>query len=134
MKYQSHSVSEERAIDYRSTDRFNSDKYPGVNFEVARMSFGRRTELIRRIREIAAPIECLNSSDQVADQLQAQLLGQQVDNLFLAWGLVSITGLSIDGYEADIDTLLAKGPVDLAAEIVVAVKESCGLSDAERKN
>jgi hypothetical protein len=42
--------------------------------------------------------------------------------------------LMIDGEAATAAQLLEKGPEALAREVVNAIKEQCGLSEAERKN
>jgi hypothetical protein len=54
--------------------------------------------------------------------------------MYLQWGLVKIDGLVIDGEAASTAQLLEKGPEDLAREVVGAIKEQCGLTEAERKN
>ena len=54
--------------------------------------------------------------------------------MYLRWALVGVDGLEIDGEAATAEQLLDRGPEELAREIVVAIKEECGLSEAERKN
>ncbi len=49
-------------------------------------------------------------------------------------GWRAVEGLIIDGEAATVTQLLEKGPEDLAREIVGAIREQCGLSEAERKN
>ena len=58
----------------------------------------------------------------------------ELDAMYLQWGLVSVDGFSIDGEAATALHLLEKGPEDLAREIVCAIREQCGLTEAERKN
>jgi hypothetical protein len=54
--------------------------------------------------------------------------------MYVHWGLASIEGLIIDGEPATAAKLLEKGPEDVAREVVSAIKEQCGLNEAERKN
>ena len=122
------------AVKYASTITVTSMALPGVTFTVGRMSFGRRMELFRRIREIAANLEYLEASTDFREQVEATLLEQEIENLYLRWGLVSIDGLAIDGQPATSELLLERGPETLAREIVASIKAECGLSDAERKN
>lgn len=50
------------------------------------------------------------------------------------WGVVSITGLDIDGNPAQPDDLVARGPESLVDEIVQELTIMMALTDAERKN
>ena len=122
------------AVKYASTVSITSSAMPGVAFTVGRMSFGRRMELFRRIREIAANLEYLEASTDFREQVEATLLEQEIENLYLQWGLVSVEGLAIDGQPATLELLLERGPEHLAREIVASIKAECGLSEAERKN
>jgi hypothetical protein len=98
------------------------------------MSFGRRLELLRSVREAAKTIEPDAAGKSVGERLNAAAAHVEVDRLYLEWGLQSIEGLEIDGETADVSTLIGAGPEDLCREIVAAVKRECGLSDEERKN
>jgi hypothetical protein len=42
--------------------------------------------------------------------------------------------LEIDGEMATPETLIEKGPANLAAEILGRIRGECGLSESERKN
>ena len=46
---------------YESVVRKNSIHYPGVRYSIHRMSFGRRSELLRQIREIGRKAEYLEA-------------------------------------------------------------------------
>ncbi len=91
-------------------------------------------ELSRRVREISRKAEFLEAGTELHEKIEANILAQEIDAMYLQWGLVSVEGLTIDGDTATATQLLEKGPEDLAREIVGAIKEQCGLSEAERKN
>ena len=74
-----------------------------------------------------------HSPDQWA-AIEASILAQEIDAMYLHWGLLSIEGLTIDGEPATAVGLLEKGPEELSREVVSAIKEQCGLSEPERKN
>jgi hypothetical protein len=144
MKFLSRSDSSERTPPVTREDRrrdsyesvvvIRSKAMPAVTFVINRISFGRRMDLSRRAREITKKAEFLDASSQLQDKIDASILAQEVDAMYLAWGLVSIEGLSIDGEAATGERLLERGPDEVTREIVGAIKEQCGLSDAERKN
>jgi|SRR5579872_4951083 len=114
--------------------RIESKLKPGVEFVVAKMSFGRRLELIRRIREMSAKLEFLHAGASTGDQLEAALVSAEIDRLYVIWGLREVAGLDIDGVAATPELLVSAGPEDLFREAVTAVKNECGLSETERKN
>jgi hypothetical protein len=119
---------------YDSVVRLESKSMPGVMFEVNRISFGRRMELARRVREISQRVEFLEAGNEVREKIEANILNQEVETTYLRWGLVRIEGLTIDGEPATSDRLIEKGPEELAREIVKTIKDQCGLSEPERKN
>lgn len=134
MKLWSRSVELSEPVQYESTVTRASQSMPGVTFVVSRMSLGRRMELSRKIRELSRRAEFLQAGSEAQEKIEAGILAQEVDGLYVHWGLVSIAGLTIDGAPADAGLLLEKGPEPLACEIATAVREQCGLSEAERKN
>ena len=73
---------------------------PGVSFTVARMSFGRRVDLMRRVRELARRMEFLEASREPGEKMDAGLLRAEIDRLYVEWGLRSVSGLQVDGEEA----------------------------------
>jgi hypothetical protein len=121
-------------MEYRSEVEIESESVPGVRFRIARMSFARRMELIRRIRELAARAEFLEAGGGAEEKLDAALLAREVDRAYLSWGLMGVTGLDVDGEPATPETLIERGPEVLANEIAAAVKRECGLTAEERKN
>jgi hypothetical protein len=143
MRFLSHSDSkkegrgqpESRAtVSYESALAIESKAIPGVRFVINRISFGRRMELSRRVREITQKTEFLEAGSELDEKIEAGILAQQVDAMYLRWALVAVHGLEIDGQSATAEQLLDRGPEELAREIVVAIKEQAGLNEAERKN
>lgn len=126
----SHSHSE---VDYLSVIWRESQTIPSVRFAVRRVSLAGRIELTRRIRELTLRYEFLKSGDS-ADELEASLSEMLVQRLLLEWGLVEITGLTVDGEAGTTQILIEKGPEALAEEVLVAVRKEIGLSEDERKN
>jgi hypothetical protein len=121
-------------VSYESVITVPSKTIPGVAFVLNRVSFGRRMELSRQVREISRRGEFLEAGSQLQEKIEANILAQEVDAMYLRWGLVSIEGLEIDGEPATAGQLIEKGPEELTREIVGTIKEQCGLSDTERKN
>jgi hypothetical protein len=119
---------------YESVLVIRSKSMPSVTFAIKRVSFGRRMDLSRRAREISRKAEFLEAGGQLGEKIEAGILTQEIDTMYLAWGLVSIQGLTIDGEAATAESLLEKGPEDLTREVVNAIKAQCGLSEVERKN
>jgi len=121
-------------MEYTSVETIDSAVTPGVSYIVAKMSFGRRVELTRRIRELAARKEFVEAGDSADEKMEAALLASEIDRIYLLWGLKEVTGLELDGLPATPESLTASGPEELFREALAAVKQHCGLSDAERKN
>lgn len=119
---------------YESVATVESRLSPGVTFAVARMSFGRRVELMRKVRELARRMEFLEAGKEPADQMDAAMLQAEIDRLFVAWGLRSVTGLQLDGVEASPESLAEFGPEPLFREALAAVRVATGLDEEERKN
>jgi hypothetical protein len=119
---------------YESSVRINSKAIPGVAFLIAKMSFGRRMELVRRIRELTRRYEFLNAGQSTEEKLDAALLSAEIDREYVAWGLHELIGLEVDGVVATPEVLASAGPEDLFREVVSAIKAECGLSETERKN
>src|SRR5580692_8386540 len=101
---------------YESVAVVESQKAPGVTFSVARMSFGRRVELMRKVRELARHMEFLEAGSEPKDRMDAAVLQAEIDRLYLAWGLQSVAGLALDGAQATPELLAEAGPEDLFRE------------------
>jgi hypothetical protein len=111
-----------------------SEGRPGVEFVIARMTFGRRIELMRQVRDLAARLEYFEAGRDAKNGMEASLLGAEIDRLYIRWGLEEIRGLEIDGIPATAESLIASGPEDLFLEALTAVMAECGLAENERKN
>jgi hypothetical protein len=98
------------------------------------VSLGRRIDLARRIRELGRKIEFLEAGGGPGEQIEATLLKGEIERVYLEWGLDEVEGLEIDGEPATPESLLERGPIELAEEILARIKGECGLSQAERKN
>ncbi|HUB79161.1 MAG TPA: hypothetical protein VMB03_10210 [Bryobacteraceae bacterium] len=106
----------------------------GVQFTIAKMSFGRRAELMRQVRELAGKVEFLEAGKAPGEQMEAAMLRMEIDRLYVKWGLVAISGLELDGLEATPESLAESGPEDLYREALELVRSQTGLSGDERKN
>jgi hypothetical protein len=113
---------------------FDAEAMEGVRYEIVRVSFGRRIELARRIREIGRKMEYLEAGSDARETLEATVLAAEIDRAYLEWGLVAVDGLEIDGVAATSETLIDRGPVELAMEILGRIKSECGMTEDERKN
>ncbi len=123
-----------RAMNYQSVLEIESQTCHGVRFTIFRMSFGRRIELAKRVREIARKLEFSRASEAAHDAVEAAVISGEADRVCLDWGLVKVEGLEIDGAPANPSTLAESGPENLCREIVAAIKHECGLTEEERKN
>ncbi|HLH41375.1 MAG TPA: hypothetical protein VKV74_00215 [Bryobacteraceae bacterium] len=113
---------------------FEAETLPGVRYRIARMSLGRRIELARRVREIGRKLEFFAAGNDAREKLEAAVLQCEIDRAYLEWGLEAVEGLEIDGEKATPETLIERGPLDLAREILGKIRGECGLSETERKN
>jgi hypothetical protein len=119
-------------VGYESVIQKESNVCPGVTYRVARMSFGRRIELMRLVREITMKFEFQEAAGE-AGRMAAAILSSEVDRLYVGWGLKAVDGLLIDGLPATPQMLLLEGPEDLLKEALEIVRAECGLSDQEKK-
>jgi len=106
----------------------------GVRFSIGRISFGRRIELARAIREIGKKSEFLEAGNDVREKLDAAVMAAEIDRMYLEWGLAGVEGLQLDGEKATPETLIEKGPIALASEILQKIRAECGMTEDERKN
>ena len=121
-------------MNYESVEEHGSQIRPGVKFFVYRMSFGRRIDLMRRVRDLAPRLECFQAGTTPADRIEAGLISAEIDRLYLDWGLREVRGLEIDGEPAVPQSLGDQGPEELFLEALRLVKHACGLSENEAKN
>ena len=121
-------------MSYESVVNVASGVRAGVSFRVARMSFGRRVELMRKVRELARRMEFLEAGASEGERMDAGLLRAEIDRMCLLWGLTGVSGLQVDGVEATPEALVERGPEELFREALAAVRRETGLTDDERKN
>jgi hypothetical protein len=119
--------------DYVTVVWHDSETIPGVCFATRRVSLAGRIELLKRVRELTLRYEFLKAGDS-AEQAEASLSELLVQQLLLGWGLMEVTGLTIDGQPATRTSLIESGPEALSDEIAAAVRREIGLSEEEQKN
>jgi hypothetical protein len=120
-------------MEYESAVTIESAQ-PGVTIRVQRMSFGRRLDLMRKVRDLAREIEFLEAGGSPGDGMDAGLLRAEIDRMLVRWGVVGVSGLYVDGAEATAEALIASGPEDVFREALDAVRRQAGLTEEERKN
>src|SRR5437762_12725747 len=106
---------------YEGTTRIESRVMPGVHFIVQKMSFGRRIELTRRVRELADREEVLSAGESPSEKLDASLLTAEMERAYLLWGLLEVGGLELDGTPATPESLISRAPEELFREALEAV-------------
>jgi hypothetical protein len=121
-------------MEYQSTQLRQSAVLEGVQFRTSRMSFRRRLELTRAVRDLVNRIDYHEGSSNPEETLSAAILAREVESIYLKWGLVEVIGLSLDGTPATVDLVLEAAPEAFVEEILETIKADCGLSDVERKN
>lgn len=123
-------------MQYESHVEVRSEIAEGVVFVVRTMSFGRRLELTRRIRELAGRQQFLDAApgEDAVTGADSALLTAEVDRAYMLWGLERVEGLQIDSEPATPESLLDRGPEELMREALRAVRREIGLSADERKN
>jgi hypothetical protein len=119
---------------YESAELVDSLIAPGVSYLIAKMSFSRRMDLMRRVRELARRAEFLEAGQDAAEKMDAAILRGEIDRLYLAWGLREVIGLDVDGKTATAESLADCGPEELFREALGAVRAATGLTEVERKN
>jgi hypothetical protein len=126
--------SDKGEVRFESTRVVESRAAPGVRYTIAAMSFARRVELMTRIREIARRMDFLAAGEDAGQKMDAGLLRAEIDRVYLAWGLKAVSGLVVDGREADPAMLVESAPEELFREALAAVRAESGLTEEERKN
>ncbi|MCZ2075102.1 MAG: hypothetical protein LC130_08890 [Bryobacterales bacterium] len=121
-------------MEYDSYVEVTSQAADGVTFVLSKMSFGRRIELTKRIRELAQKLECLHAGEDPDGKIQSALLSAEIERTYVLWGVKEVRGLIVDGRPASPESLIDAGPEDVFREAAAAVRTQCGLTEAERKN
>lgn len=119
-------------VEYETVVKNDSSVCPGVRYSVVRMSFGRRIELMKLVREATLKFDFRDAGGD-EDSMAAAILSSEVDRLYLRWGLKAVDGLLIDGLPATPDTLLLDGPEELVKEALAIVRNECSLAEEEKK-
>jgi hypothetical protein len=119
---------------YESVKRVASEAMAGVTFTVRRMSFARRIELMRKLRDLGSRLEFLEAGGSAREQMEAGLLRAEIDRIYVEWGIAGVEGLTVDGEPAGPAELAERGPEELFREALRAVRAETGLDEAERKN
>src|SRR5712671_2486993 len=106
-------------MNYTSTIDLESQAIPGVKFRIRRVTFGRRLDLARILRDrLEAIAKLALATESPARAAQTALLSAEMDCVHLRWGLDAIEGLEIDGAPATADSLIDSGPESLVKEIL----------------
>jgi hypothetical protein len=119
---------------WNSTVEVASHAQPGVKYAIRRMSFGRRLELMKHVRDLAAKAEYFSAGESEQSRMEASVLATEIDQLYVLWGLEAVRGLTIDGLPATPSSLVERGPEELFREVLAAIRHESGLGDQERKN
>ena len=122
------------SVSWTSKKIVRSAVQPGVEFVITRMTFGRRLELMRQVRDLATRLEYFEAARDAKNDMEASLLGAEIDRLYVRWGLEEIRALDLDGVPATAESLIELGPEDLFMEALASIKAECGLTETERKN
>src|SRR5438552_18165050 len=72
---------------YETATVVESNVVRGVKFTIAKISFGRRVELMRRVRELARRLEFLEAGKEPGEKMDAAILRAEMDRLYVAWGV-----------------------------------------------
>ena len=132
--WRSHKTQEVDGGNYESEVEVKSQRVSGVTLRVAKMSFGRRVELMRQVRELARRTEFLAASGDVGEKMDSALLRAEIERLFVMWGVKAVSGLTVDGAIAGPELLAESGPEGLFREALALVRKETGLNEEERKN
>src|SRR5882757_1238509 len=93
---------------------------PGVEYVIVRMTFGRRLELMRRVRDLGVRLEYFEAGRDERSRMEAIVLGAELDRLYFDWGLEEICGLDLVGEPATPGSLIERGPEELFVEALSA--------------
>lgn len=121
-------------MEYSSVATHRSEEIAGVSFTVRKVSLGGRLELARRIRQIGIKREFHAAGGTIDDDLEVAIIEHEINRAYLEWGLVAVSGLQLDGAEANTEALILHGPEKLTNEILGVIRRELSLSEEERKN
>jgi hypothetical protein len=121
-------------MNYQSELTAPSEQQPGVTYRLARISLGKRIQILQRMRDLARKAGFLAAGEEVRDQIDAALVEKEIDVLYLRSGLLEVGGLTINGQEPSVEQFIQEGPESLTTEALRLVKQQFGLDAEERKN
>ena len=121
-------------MDYPSFVTHQSQVAPGVSYELARLSFGRRLELMAQVREMSQRREFLAAGDEPREYMQVAEMSLSIERLYFRWGLRAVYGLNIDGQPATPEALWEHGPAALTNEILLAIHQEIEFTEEKQKN
>jgi hypothetical protein len=120
---------------YESTVWRESRLWPGVRFQVLRMSLIRRHRLMQELKHLASEETFHRAALADTDgEISAAELQTRIDEMVIRTALRAIEGLNIDRQPATVENLLENGPETLTREIAEAIAEETSLGETERKN
>src|ERR1700744_6174230 len=71
------------AFQYARLFSIESKTLRGVRFAIHRISFGRRMELSRRVRELSRKADYLEAGTDIHEKIEAGILAQEIDAMYL---------------------------------------------------
>ena len=98
------------------------------------MTLGGRIELLERIYPLLKEAESMAAGTSQSDQVRNQLSTLKVQEALLAWGVVELDGLCVDGVEIPAREVGRSAPEKLAQEMLTVIQRQIALTEAERKN
>jgi len=120
---------------YESAVWRESKVWPGVRFQVRRMSLIRRHRLMQELKSLASEEAFHRAApEEAGSEISAEEVQTRIDEVVIRKALMAIQGLSIDGQPATVESLIESGPESLAQEITEAIADESALSENERKN
>lgn len=123
-----------KPVAYESVVWRESTQWPGVRFQLLRMSLMRRHRLMQELKN-SVPEEAFHRAQGgVGNDISAVELQARIDERVIRTALLSIEGLDIDGSAATVDSLIESGPEGLAREIAEAIADESSLGAEQRKN
>lgn len=118
----------------RAAQRYQSTCFPGVSFRVKRMTLGSRIELLEKIYPLLKEAESMAAGTSQSDQVRNQLCTLKVQEALLAWGVLELSGLCVDGVEISAERAGSGAPEELVQEMLAVIQRQIALTEAERKN
>lgn len=121
-------------MEYTSKSIHQSKVAPGVHYELQRMSFGRRLELMTQVRELSRRREFLAAGESPMETMQVAELSLEIERLYFHWAVLGIQGLTIDGMEPSPAQVWERGPLALTNEILQEIHKSLEFTEEAQKN